>query len=318
MLRELLFLAASAPLCACSASLRRSVSTTEAATELEQITRSSANELDPAVSPDGTAIAYEVAASADARPHVEVMTLATGSRRVEYTSNDVTGIQPAWMRDGSAIVFVSDAGGSPRLVQTAGGGFARATFLGDVGNPNLPALRPAPAPDGSTLAMSLGAVELFRTGWRRATPMRAALAVSDVRGAGLSILGEGSDPAWSPDGKRIAFVRVADGHTHLFVARADGTEPKQITDGSDDDAAPSFSPDGRYIVYCSTHRTELRWTQANLFVVRDDGSSLVQLTEGDRDACRPDWASDGSIYFHADATDRFHIWRLRPLLSSGA
>jgi Tol biopolymer transport system component len=313
MLRELLLLAASAPLCACSASLRRGVSTTEAATALEQVTRSSANELDPAVSPDGTAIAYEVATTADARPHVEVMTLATGSRRVEYTSNDVTGFQPAWMRDGSAIVFVSDAGGSPHLVQTAGGGLARPTFLGDVGNPNLPSLRPAPAPDGSTLAMSLGPVELFRTGWRRATPVHAALAVSDVRGAGLSVLGEGTDPAWSPDGKRIVFVRVAAGHAHLFVARADGSEPRQITDGSDDDASPSFSPDGRYIVYCSTHRTELRWTQANLFVVRDDGSGLVQLTEGDRDACRPDWAPDGSIYFHADATDRFHIWRLRPV-----
>jgi Tol biopolymer transport system component len=313
MPRELLLLAAMASLCACSATLRRGVSTTEAATGLEQVTRSNANELDPAVSPDGKEIAYEVAATADARPHVEVMTLGADARRLEYTSNDVTGFQPAWMRDGSSIVFVSDAGGSLRLVQTAGSGLAGGTFLGDVGNPNLPAVRPAPAPDGSTLAMSLGAVELFRTGWRRATPVHAALAISDVRGAGLSILGEGTDPAWSPDGKRIAFVRVAGGHTHLFVARADGTEPRQITDGSDDDASPSFSPDGRYIVYCSTHRTELRWTQANLFVVRDDGSGLVQLTEGDRDACRPDWASDGSIYFHADATDRFHIWRLRPV-----
>jgi Tol biopolymer transport system component len=305
--------AATASLCACSASLRRGVSTTEAATGLEQVTRSNANELDPAVSPDGTAIAYEVASTPDARPHVEVMTLGAAPGRVEYTSNDVTGFQPAWMRDGSGIVFVSNTGGSPHLLQTAGGGLAGATFVGDVGNPNLPGFRPAIAPDGSTLAMSLGAVELFRTGWRRTAALHAALAVSDVRGAGLSILGEGADPAWSPDGKRIAFVRVAGGHAHLFVARADGTDPQQITEGSDDDASPSFSPDGRYIVYCSTHPTELRWTQANLFVVRDDGSGLVQLTEGDRDSCRPDWARDGNIYFHADATDRFHIWRLRPV-----
>jgi Tol biopolymer transport system component len=163
-----LLLAASAPLCACSASLRRGVSTTEAATALEQVTRSGGNELDPAVSPDGMAIAYEVAATPDARPHVEVMTLGAGPRRIEYTSNDVTGFQPAWMHDGSGIVFVTDGGGSPHLVQTAGSGLAGPTFLGDVGNPNLPAVRASPAPDGSTLAMSLGAVELFRTGWRRA------------------------------------------------------------------------------------------------------------------------------------------------------
>ena len=66
-------------------------------------------------------------------------------------------------------------------------------------------------------------------------------------------------------------------------------------------------------MFCSAHgQKEQGWTQSNLFVVRADGSGLEQLTEGDRIACRPDWASDGLIYFHANATDQFHIWRLAP------
>ncbi len=60
------------------------------------------------------------------------------------------------------------------------------------------------------------------------------------------------------------------------------------------------------------HPNDAGWMQANLFVVHPDGSGLVQLTEGDRLACRPDWANDGFVYFHANATDRFHIWRIRP------
>jgi hypothetical protein len=36
-------------------------------------------------------------------------------------------------------------------------------------------------------------------------------------------------------------------------------------------------------------------------------------TEGDHSARRPAWAHDGFIYFHADVTDRFHIWRIRPI-----
>lgn len=313
MLRSVLLLAASAPLFACTASLRRGVNTTEAATALEQVTHSDANELDPAVSPDATAIAYEQAATPDATPHVEVMSLAKSGPRVEYSSKEASGIQPAWMPDGSGIVFVSSAGGSQRLVQTFAGGLGQSDFLGDVGNPELPAAWPALAPDGKTLAMSLGDVELFENGWRRARPIRAALAVSDLRGSALAVLGEGTDPVFSPDGTRIAFVRYEQGHAHLFVANADGTGARSITDGLDDDAGPSFSPDGRFIVYCSSHRTEHPWVESNLFVVRDDGSGLVQLTEGDREACRPDWARDGYIYFHADATDRFHIWRIRPL-----
>ena len=92
---------------------------------------------------------------------------------------------------------------------------------------------------------------------------------------------------------------------------ADGTDPRQITDGASDDEAPAWSPDGRRLVFCSTN-VAVETRQANLFTVSPDGAGLVQLTEGDRYACHPAWGRDGFIYFHANATGRFHVWRLRP------
>jgi Tol biopolymer transport system component len=65
------------------------------------------------------------------------------------------------------------------------------------------------------------------------------------------------------------------------------------------------------IVFCAVSAVEDGTQCSNLFVVRADGSNLEQRTEGDRAACRPVWSPDGCVYFHANVTERFHIWRLR-------
>jgi Tol biopolymer transport system component len=315
-MRKLLLLAAMTPLFGCSASLRHGVTTTDAARGLEQVTRSSSNEFDPAVSPDGKSIAYESADSPASTPHVEVTSLSdltAGHRpRVEYSSKDATGMAPAWTPDGRAIVFQSDALGTSRLVETIGDGIQTTRFLGRVGQDDLYGAWPALS-SGGRLAFSLGPTLLFRTGWRTTLPLDATIGVTDVAGSTMSIIGAGTDPAWSPHGRRIAFARWTGGHMHLFVSDADGSNTTQITDGIEDDRQPTWSPDGRYIAYCSMHSSDAGDAEANLFVVRPDGSGLAQLTEGDRLACRPDWANDGFIYFHANATDRFHVWRIRPI-----
>ena len=315
--RTMLVTAASMTVLACSPSMRRGVTTTEAATPMEQVTRSRTNELDPAVSPDGKTIAFEVADSPDSAPHIEGMALADigaqKASRIAYGSRDAMGREPAWMPDGSGLVFQSGSPGSYRLVQTFGPGPEQTAFLADAGNPSFPGTWPALAPDGKTLAMSVPRVDLFKTGWRRDISFDAALGTSDLFGSGITILGEGTSPAWSPHGRRLAFARRGGGRAHIFIANADGTASRQITDGPEDDIEPAWSPDGASIAFCSQVALEDGTIHSNIFVVHTDGSGLEQLTEGDRAACRPDWARDGFIYFHANATDRFHIWRVRPL-----
>jgi TolB protein len=295
--------------------MQRAVNTTEAAADMQQVTRSQDNELDPAISPDGKSIAYEVTHSLDRVPHVEAVDLAAAvagrGAKVEYSSRAAMGLEPAWMPDGSSLVFVSDALGSHEIVETIGPRLEDTRLLGSVGDPTMTAGWPAVSRAG-TVAMAFGAVDMFETGWRAPIHVQSALGVSDLEGSAVKLLGEGTDPAWSPDGKQLAFSRAVGGRAHVFVTNADGTNERQITAGSDDDIHPSWSPDGQSLVFCSAHESGNLWTQANLFSVRPDGSWLVQLTEGDRIACRPDWAKDGYIYFHANATDRFHIWRILP------
>jgi Tol biopolymer transport system component len=308
-------IAASATLLACSPAVWRPLSTTEAATELSQVTRTATNELDPSVSPDASAIAYEVAASPDAPPRIEVMSLdgvgSGGRGAIEYSSGVVTGVEPAWRPDGSGLVFLSPTSRTFALMEMTGRGAGRPPLVADAGEVAFAGDWPAVSPDGSTIAMSLGSAEVFHTGWRAARHFDHALGFSGPLGEGFRVSGEGTEPAWSPDGRRLAFVRVAGGRAHLFVAESDGTGARQITEGPADDDQPSWSPDAQHIVFCSRNVT-VQATQADLFTVRPDGSGLVQLTEGDRYACHPTWGRDGFIYFHANATDRFHVWRLRP------
>ncbi len=299
-------------LAGCAGTIQRPIVTTDAATDLMQVTRSHDNEIDPTVSPDGKSIAYGVASSSTSPQRVEVASLSD-PRRVVYASNGIQGREPTWMPDSSGIVFVAriTPNAAEKLVQTFGQNENRPIFLADVGDPNFVAVRPSVSPSGRLVAMAMTRIGVRNPGWPTMRQLSHGIGVTDLGGTNLDVIGAGTDPAWSPDGKHIAYARESAGHEHLFIANADGSSAQQITDGPADDEQPSWSPDGKRLVFCSAHGTT-EWTQANLFVVKSDGSGLVQLTEGDRIACHPTWARDGAIYFHVNATDRFHIWRLRP------
>jgi uncharacterized protein YjdB len=96
------------------------------------------------------------------------------------------------------------------------------------------------------------------------------------------------DPAWSPDGARLAFGRVSwlTGSCGIYVARADGSEMRQISDRC---GSPAWSPDGRTLAF-SPANTD------TIYVVNSDGSNVRPLFAfgSGRWASDPTWSPDGT------------------------
>lgn len=123
-------------------------------------------------------------------------------------------------------------------------------------------------------------------------------------------------PAWSPDGKTIAFTRTVSGKNHIFAVDPEtGTKLVQVTTGDYNDEFPAWSPDGATIVFASSRGAQSRSSAdpktRNLFLVRPDGTGLIQLTDGDAESSAPCWSRNGWIYFSSDHSGNFDIWRMK-------
>jgi len=98
------------------------------------------------------------------------------------------------------------------------------------------------------------------------------------------LIPEGQDPAWSPDGAKIAFTSTRDGEPAIYVAGADGSAVRRLTSGS----WPTWSPDGRSIAF---HREGLiGWGNGVVLVIDVDGSNERALVRGEF----PAWSPDGT------------------------
>lgn len=114
-------------------------------------------------------------------------------------------------------------------------------------------------------------------------------------------------PAWSPDGRRIAFASARSGTEEIWVCNADGSNPVQITQmDSPTVANPRFSPDGRSILFNARKEGD-----SDLYMVDLSTSALRRLTTAAADEIQPQFSRDGaSIYFASNASGRFEIWKM--------
>jgi len=197
-----------------------------------------------------------------------------------------TGV--TWVSDNPAVATVGDDGtvaatgyGHARITATAPGGRHAATDVFVQGEIVLASSRS-------------GRFQLYAAERSNLAQLRK---VADDTAAA-------TDPAFSPDGSRIAFVTTRDGLPEVYVMDADGTNAARLTNSPAADGAPTFTADGQAVVYQS-QRTGHR----QIFVQAITGSIATQLTQEPADNSRPTVSPDGElIAFVSNRDGNNDIW----------
>ena len=140
---------------------------------------------------------------------------------------------------------------------------------------------PTWAPNGTRIALEV----------QEGGTATAGIWTMNVDGGGLRLLTDkGNTPAWSPDGKTIAYRSTFP--EAIWLMDADGSNLRQLTTPTqrpraqdDSDSEPDWSPNGKWIAFSRLHVADRAW-HADVFIVRSDGSGLRQLTATGSGRCR--------------------------------
>jgi len=291
---------------------------------------------DPAVSPDGTRIAF-AKRGGSGQDRIAVAELADVSHVTTLTGDD-DGLwdhrRPAWSPDGTTLCYadfrdlwlVPARGGQPRRLTTdhlnadhpAWSADGRYVYFSShregtlalwrisvSGGPPVrmtfgtgPEGEPSLSKDGARLAYSTHAV-------------RTDIVLVDVRsGERHEIPGlvEVNTPTIAPDGSRVVFTTERHGSLDLWVQPLSGGRPQgdpiRLTDEPGSEDVPVFSPDGRWIAY-----GRVVGERREICIMPASGGRPLVFDDGPEEHMHPTWSPDGSkLAFVTRRNGGRHVW----------
>ena len=114
------------------------------------------------------------------------------------------------------------------------------------------------------------------------------------------------NPAWSPDATRIAFASQRSSSFDVYVMNADGTGTRRLTSGKGNDSHPTWSPDGRRLVFDR---------DGDIFAMNADGTDVTRISDVTAAEGEPSWSPDGKWIAYVrrtPGTASRELWLMRP------
>lgn len=231
--------------------------------------------LTPRFSPNTQEILY--LSYAGRQPRVFLRDLQTGREEVLGGNFDGISFAPRFNHDGSKMLFSIAQGGSTGIYEMDLRSRSTRRLTQGAGSIDT---SPTYSPDGTQIAFNSdrgGSQQLY---------------VMDVNGGNIRRIsfGEGryGDPVWSPRGDLIAFTKIYGGSFYIGVMRSDGSGERLLTQSWLDES-PSWSPNGRVIVFSRGTRAYGGVTRSRLYSVDITGRNLREVLTP-LDASDPAWS----------------------------
>ncbi len=209
-----------------------------------QLTSTLGQDSGPALSPDGSSLAY----SSDRNGPFEiyVRSLAPGGAETQLTNDGEQNLQPQWSPDGKYLAFYSGKRNGIRVMPALGGAIQQITEFGS---------SPVWSPDSREIAFR--SEGLYTTSPMDGQPSGpSTIWVVNRDGSGLRQLttpnappGFHSDPVWSRDGRILfsSFTQLF--RANIWSVQSDGTRLEQLHIPGYVMATPKLMPDGRHLIY---------------------------------------------------------------------
>ncbi len=305
---------------------------------------------DAQISPDGRRVAFVVTTLSEERDeYLSAIWLVDteGGEPRQFTAGPLRDRFPRWSPDGRHLGFISEReagkkgqvhvmradGGEPRRLSDMRhgvGGFAwspdgsRLVFGARVGGPPEPETEAEKRLSQPVRVITTLAYKMNGEGFVYDRRSHLFVVAADGGPARQITDGDWDDlhPAWSPDGRAVAFAsarhadRDFDDALDIWVVPADGGEPRRITDTAGPAVRPAFSPDGGAIAYLGRRMLKGFGRNVPVLAVPAAGGASRNLTTaldrsfGSLDQA-PLWSEDGaSVIVAAEDRGRLSVYRV--------
>jgi TolB protein len=137
------------------------------------------------------------------------------------------------------------------------------------------------------------------------------MVVTDADGENPRVMVESAQPimspAWSPDGRRIAYVSFENNRSEIYVQDLRSGARKRVSARPGVNGAPAWSPDGRQLALSLSRQDG----NLDIYTLNLDSQMLTRLTSGAAIDTEPAWSLDGQqIYYTSDATGGPQVYRV--------